>query len=57
MVVVDLDEGEAHGYGHGWLGEMVGDFGDVLTIPWGSSIYSSLDQNTLWWEIHVGLAP
>ena len=36
---------------------MVGDFGYVLTMPWGSSIYSSSDQNALWWEIGVGLAP
>ena len=32
-------------------------FGDVLTMSWGSSIYSSSDQNALWWEIDVGLAP
>ena len=57
MVVVAMDGGEAHGYGHGWLGEMVGDFGDVLTIAWGSSIYSSSDRDTLWWEIDVRLAP
>ena len=57
MVVVAMDEGEAHGYGHGWLGEMVGDFRDVLIMPWGSSIYSSSDQNALWWAIDVGLAP
>ena len=43
--------------GHVWLGEMVGDFGYLLTMPWGSSIYSSSDQNALWWEIGVGLAP
>ena len=32
-------------------------FGDVLTMSWGSSIYSSSDRNALWWEIDVGLAP
>ena len=57
MVVVAMDESEAHGYGHGWLGEMVGDIGDVLTMPWGSSIYSSSDRNALWREIDIGLAP
>ena len=31
-------------------------FGDVLTMSWGSSIYSSSDRNTLWWDIDVGLA-
>ena len=57
MVVVAMDEGEAHGYGHGWLGKMKLGFGDVLTMSWGSSIYSSSDRNALWWEIDVGLAP
>ena len=57
MVVVAMDEGEAHGYGHGWLGKMKLGFGDVLTKSWGSSIYSSSDRNTFWWEINVGLAP
>ena len=32
-------------------------FGDVLTMSWGSSIYSSSDRNALWWEIDVELAP
>ena len=32
-------------------------FGDVLTMSWESSIYSSSDRNALWWEIDVGLAP
>ena len=57
MVLVAMDEGEAHGYGHGWLGKMKLGFGDVLTMSWGSSIYSSSDRNALWWEIDVGLAP
>ena len=43
--------------GHVWLGKMVGDFGYVLTMPWGSSIYSSSDRNALWREIDIGLAP
>ena len=56
MVVVAMDEGEAHRYGHGWLGKMKLGFGDVLTMSWGSSIYSNSDWNALWWDID-GLAP
>ena len=57
MVVVAMDEGEAHGYGHGWLGEMIGDFGDVLTMSRRVSNCSSSDRNALWLEINVGLTP
>ena len=41
IVVVPMDDGESHVYGHGWLGEMVRDFRDVLTMSRGSSSYSS----------------
>ena len=39
------------------MGKMERGFGDVLTMSWGSSIYSSSNRNTLWWEIDVGLTP
>ena len=41
MVVVAMDEGEAHGHGHERLGEMILGFRDVLTMPWGCSMCSS----------------
>ena len=57
MVVVAMDEGKAHGDGHGWFEEMVRDFEDVLTMSRRVSNCNSLDRNALWWEINVGLAP
>jgi hypothetical protein len=46
MVVVAMDEGEAHGYGHGWLGKMILGFGDVVTMPWGCFKSSSLARSS-----------
>ena len=57
MVVVAMDEGEVHGYGHGWLGEMVGDFGDVLTMSRRVSNYSSSCLESLRSEIILGHPP
>jgi hypothetical protein len=54
MVVVAMDGGEARGYGHGWLGEMVGDLGDVLTMSWVTSMCSSSLRGSLVEEIGLG---
>jgi hypothetical protein len=52
-----MDEGEAHRYGHGWLGEMVGDFRDVLTMSRRVSNCSSSHQESLRLEIILGHPP
>ena len=57
MVVVAMDEIEAHGYGHGWLGEMVGDFGDVLTMSRRVSNCSNSCQESLRLKIGLGHPP